>query len=1141
MESPGTYTIAALFAGGRRNSTALNSECSLMLDTPQYNRHAIEQAEALITAIEFVNERQLLPPNVTLGYEIWDTCSRFPEAVSTLRECSVPEYRENIITSKKPLVTILGPSYNTRDLERSDLRGDIEDVAVRLTDAKEAITMGQFRGIFFLTDQPPLQDDIQNTELIQTYNNAVKLELRCQMQALAAAQYAIRTKNSNNINVVSSGDICGQVFLEEFVSKAGNYSFKCYQDNNTFASSTYQMGSSQCTVFDVPRQTNEWMAEKEYLCKGFIILIANTEFVHEFLEIYVSDNGLNCEKTEYSFLIGQLWGDPSYYPSIEKSIVKLIEKGVEVRGLQYHVGSSECIQNHMTSLRADSAELERNCWLRDYWEQNFECSIQRRTCNLTDSLNGWSSILSRNYKAGLIMDSVMMLVEYIKAQTPHVTDFQRFSGDVSDRPSNFILYNNQTGALVHTLSNKRSCIGANYAFLQPKRWQFDIFNFSTRTNQLQSNQIGYLYYDCGNEDSQWRYENNSEASQSETVSCSFATPVVSRSDMCLCDEPTTSAPTTAPSCQDNSLVVLPLLFATAAAVLFIFYVYQKRQASLVSISLHDLPIVLSTDALFSIIIAILSSVGVLEPLDCDDYILDSLIQIGNSICFSWLFISLLTSMMTSRLVTICLKGPGFCVLLGIQIALSVAANTTSSSSSSLKGLCIEDRQSALSVLAYWYSALVLLALLLLFLVHTAREHRKTWNREYLAVLFVGGCLIGYCVLLSTLLWQDTCVGLMVSVVMLASTPAIALIIAVALMLAKMNQAAISDDQGPLDRAVRILLHERHSFSGELPTGLEIALEDDLKDKIDKAFINPAQIKSQHRIGKGNFGFVFKGQWKDELVAIKTVQDFDSDSAVNAFIKEAIIMTTFKHPNVMNMLGISKLSFGSFLPPSPVILLPYMELGDLKTLLRKSRARSSQSASTSGSGESNTTFLAKPLSSVDQLNFGRQIAKGMVYLGAKKVIHRDLAARNCMIDYNLRVKVSDFGLARVADNYQLKVEDPSKRAMRLPYRWMSVEAIKDLLFTKESDVWAFGVTLWEIMTKAEVPYAVMSIKEMVNELMKGYRLERPYDCQRSVYDIMLRCWKQKPHERPTFSELIDLLDKEIAIFGPEYTLFDDEDS
>ena len=798
MESPGTYTIAALFAGGRRNSTALNSECSLMLNTPQYNRHAIEQAEALIAAIEFVNERQLLPPNKTLGYEIWDTCSRFPEADDTSRECSVSEYRENIITNKKPLVTILGPSYNTRDLERSSLKRDTESALIGLTGVGEVTNRRNYQGIFFLTDQPPLSsNDAPDTNLLLVHDEAANLELRCQVQALAAAQYAIRTKNSNNINVVSSGDICGQVFLEEFVSKAGNYSFKCYQNHNTFASSTYRMDPSQCTVFDVSIQNHILMAEKKDLCKGLIILIANTEFVHEFLEIYVSDNGLDCEKTEYTFLIGQLWGDPSYYPSIEKSIVKLIEKGVEVRGLQYHVGSSECIQNHMTSLRADSAELERNCWLRDYWEQQFECSIQRKTCNLTDSLNGWSSVLSRNYKAGLIMDSVMMLVEYIKARTPSATDFHQFSSVIHNQASHYTLYNNQTEALVHTLSNKRSCKGATFAFLQPKQWQFDIFNFSTRTNQLQSNQIGFLYYDCGNEDSQWFYENNSEASQSETVSCSFATPVVSRSDMCLCDEPTTSAPTTsvpttAPSCQDNSLVVLALLLAIAAAVLFIFYVYQKRQASLVSISLHDLPIVLSTDALFSIIIAILSSVGVLEPLDCDGFILDSLIQIGNSICFSWLFISLLTSMMTSRLATVCLKGPGFCVLLGIQIALSVAAS--SSSSSFLKGLCIEDRQSVLSVLAYWYSALVLLAFLLLFLVHTAREHRKTWNREYLAVLFVGGCLIGYCVLLSTLLWQDACVGLMVSVVMLASTPAIALIIAVALMLAKMNQAALSEDR-----------------------------------------------------------------------------------------------------------------------------------------------------------------------------------------------------------------------------------------------------------------------------------------------------------------------------------------------------------
>lgn len=160
--------------------------------------------------------------------------------------------------------------------------------------------------------------------------------------------------------------------------------------------------------------------------------------------------------------------------------------------------------------------------------------------------------------------------------------------------------------------------------------------------------------------------------------------------------------------------------------------------------------------------------------------------------------------------------------------------------------------------------------------------------------------------------------------------------------------------------------------------------------------------------------------------------------------------------------------------------------------------------------------ARTVNTSDLVCWGFQVARGMDYLSSRKVLHGDLAARNILLCENNVIKICDFGLARSMyknDNYKKKSDAP------LPFKWLALECISDHVFSTYSDVWAFGIVLWELFTLAKVPYPGMDANETLYfKLRDGYRLEQPQYATRDIYDIMLNCWNIKPDTRPSFKEL-----------------------
>ncbi|XP_041133825.1 fibroblast growth factor receptor 3-like isoform X5 [Polyodon spathula] len=281
------------------------------------------------------------------------------------------------------------------------------------------------------------------------------------------------------------------------------------------------------------------------------------------------------------------------------------------------------------------------------------------------------------------------------------------------------------------------------------------------------------------------------------------------------------------------------------------------------------------------------------------------------------------------------------------------------------------------------------------------------------------------------------------------------------------------------------------------------------------------------LGEGCFGQVVMAEAigidkdkpnKPATVAVKMLKDDATDKDLSDLVSEMEMMKMIgKHKNIINLLG-------ACTQDGPLyVLVEYASKGNLREYLRARRPPGMDySFDTCKIPDEQLTFK-------DLVSCAYQVARGMEYLASQKCIHRDLAARNVLVTDDNVMKIADFGLARDVHNIDYYKKTTNGR---LPVKWMAPEALFDRVYTHQSDVWSYGVLLWEIFTLGGSPYPGIPVEELFKLLKEGHRMDKPANCTHELYMIMRECWHAVPSQRPTFKQLVEDHDRVLTMMSTD---------
>ncbi|KAI5749842.1 hypothetical protein M8J76_010658 [Diaphorina citri] len=280
---------------------------------------------------------------------------------------------------------------------------------------------------------------------------------------------------------------------------------------------------------------------------------------------------------------------------------------------------------------------------------------------------------------------------------------------------------------------------------------------------------------------------------------------------------------------------------------------------------------------------------------------------------------------------------------------------------------------------------------------------------------------------------------------------------------------------------------------------------DSSDKLRRLSVPRHAVTLKVLLHEGTFGRIYGGTFHDSNenktvdAIIKTVSDEASKAQINTLLSEGTMMTGLSHNNI---LGILAVSHDCQLPP--LLVYPYSPKGNLKRFLINCRLRG---------GEKYT------LGTQDMVSMAIQVAVAGVYLHTQRLYHRDIAARNVVMDEHMHIKLADNALSRDIFPCDYHCLDDNENR---PVKWMALESILEYEYSGASDVWSFGVFLWELVTLAQQPYVDIDPFELAGYLKEGYRLSQPMNCPDDLFGMMTCCWLSSPEERPTFIQLLACL-------------------
>lgn len=252
-------------------------------------------------------------------------------------------------------------------------------------------------------------------------------------------------------------------------------------------------------------------------------------------------------------------------------------------------------------------------------------------------------------------------------------------------------------------------------------------------------------------------------------------------------------------------------------------------------------------------------------------------------------------------------------------------------------------------------------------------------------------------------------------------------------------------------------------------------------------IDPTHLTFVQEVGSGQFGLVKLACWQGtRKVAVKMIRE--GMMSEEDFVEEAQVLMKLSHPKLVQLLGVCTQQVPIFL------VFEFMENGSLNDFLRRNRGTLTRSTA---------------------LGMCQDVCEGMEYLEASNFIHRDLAARNCLVGESLVVKVSDFGMTR----FVLDDQYTSSSGTKFPVKWSAPEVFRYGRYSSKSDVWSYGVLVWEVFSEGKTPFEHLSNSDAVEEISNGLRLFKPKLSSEKVYQFMNSCWQENPELRPSFCQLM----------------------
>ncbi|KAK6175621.1 hypothetical protein SNE40_014038 [Patella caerulea] len=269
----------------------------------------------------------------------------------------------------------------------------------------------------------------------------------------------------------------------------------------------------------------------------------------------------------------------------------------------------------------------------------------------------------------------------------------------------------------------------------------------------------------------------------------------------------------------------------------------------------------------------------------------------------------------------------------------------------------------------------------------------------------------------------------------------------------------------------------------------------VRQNISSLLVPRSKLDIGELIGKGNFGAVYKAQYqrtteeKQVQVAVKTLQGKGTENErLENFLQDCVILKDLQHPNILTLVGVCITA-----SDDPILIMPFMATEDLKSFIREP---------------------SKKLTVLELLDFGVQIVKGMVYLEEVKVVHRNLAARNCIVTEDMKIQITDCGITKSLFDKDYLIDGQTTSLIK----WMAPESIENFTFSNKSDVWSYGVVLWELLTRGVTPYPDVVNSDLVQYLQSGKRMKKPKQCTQPIFELIEKCWCESPDDRPTFSTL-----------------------